>query len=410
MQNTPRINLKKFECRLVNSFGDGHNHELEQYKTFCGSMERIAATKGFEGILLGNVYCDNVSLDSLLLTSFGVFVIEFKNYTKVAGVKITGQKEFQCMNIKGDRMILPDGNFLNVKGGSLSSPYDQAKKNRIAVFNTLKRLFGEEKASTVHVGVAIVFNGKLVIEGIENIIESERRWLTVVDSVGFEQFMAYVAGEGTKGLNASDREAFINHMDANASIPIKVDMLKQAQEYYDMGLYEAACRKALSCDSTNPVVMQLVMQALFRSKKKDFKMFQDLLVSARNTENPMLVKTANKLVGLSLLKGCNGFPKNEDRALEYLLKADRNDKEVVMAVIGIKQNIEFKQKQEEIDRKKEMEAEAMQKAWEMENKREMAFNSKTRQVLADAGRDYLEAARIATTSLIIMTVFLWELP
>lgn len=52
----------------------------------------------------------------------------------------------------------------------------------------------------------------------------------------------------------------------------------------------------------------------------------------------------------------------------------------------------------------------MQKAWEMENKCEMAFNSKTRQVLADAGRDYLEAARIATTSLIIMTVFLWELP
>lgn len=47
----------------------------------------------------------------------------------------------------------------------------------------------------------------------------------------------------------------------------------------------------------------------------------------------------------------------------------------------------------------------MQKAWEMENKREMAFNSKTRQVLADAGRDYLEVARIAMTSLIIMTVF-----
>ncbi|MDE6195090.1 MAG: NERD domain-containing protein [Muribaculaceae bacterium] len=308
MQNAPSINLKKFECRLVNSFGDGHNHELAQYESFAASMQRIAASKGIDGILLGNVVCDNVSLDALLLTSFGVFIIEFKNYKGVDRIRITGQKEFQCLKSNGERMTLIDGSFLNVKGGSLASPYEQAKKNRIAVCNTLKRVFGDGTARKIHVGVAIVFNGQMAIEGIDRIIESERRWLTVVDSKGFEQFMSYVADEHTVGLDASERETMIRHMDANGCVLEKANVFQQSQEFYKLGKYIEAYEKAVLCDPLNPDVVVLKLASLYniRDNKKYSRLFNELCVEHLNSAHPMVREAANKFMGLSFFIGRHG--------------------------------------------------------------------------------------------------------
>ncbi len=216
--------------------------------------------------------------------------------------------------------------------------------------------------------------------------------------------MVYTSGERTKGLSVSEREALIKHMDANSSIPVKVDLFKQAQEYYYLGLYEAAYRKAMDCDSTNPAVMQVLLESLFRAKKKELKVFQSLIGSARNSKSFMLVKTANKLVGLSMISGINGFIKNEVRALHYLQNADGNNKEVLRALNVIIRKMQLKQQKEEEEKIQQEMEEALERAFEMERDRERAFNSKTKEVLDTAGRDCLENSRIAVTSLIIIAV------
>ncbi len=401
MQNTSRINLKKFECRLVNSFGDGHNHELAQYEALSQFLSKVAAVKGIDGILLGNVVCDNVSLDSLLLTSFGVFIIEFKSYPEVARVSITGQKEFRCLNADRSRMKKSDGSFLNVKGGSLDSPYDQAKKNRIAVFNTLKRVFGEERAKNIHVGVSIVFNGKTVVEGIDKIIEAERRWLTVVNSVGFEQFISYAAEENARGLADLEREALISHMDADSNVIQKADAFQQANEYFRMGKYREAYERAALCDPYNPKVVCLKLHALYHYQNKKYSsIFDKIVVDHINNNHPLIHETSNMLLGLSFYYGINGHEKNDERALLYLKQSGSLSNEVVDAIRAIEEKKCLAQKRKEEDEKN-------QRAWELARRRKESYQDSCSMAISCAESDYSDAGRLVLTFLVmIAAIFL----
>lgn len=393
MQNTFSSALKKFECRLVNSFGDGHNHELSQYNGIAEVLKRISEAKGFDGVLLGNVVCDNVSLDSLLLTSFGALIIEFKNYTNVAGIRITGQKEFQCVNADGSRMIKSDGTYLNVKGGSLDSPYDQAKKNRIAVCNTLKRVLGEQTAKAVYVGVAIVFNGSVTIEGIDNIVDTERRWLTVLDSKGLENLVTYISGDNTGGLTTAQINSLIDHMDANKDVVEKIDVFHKAEVYYSIGKYREAYNCIKLCDPYREEVILLKLRILF-FKRDDARTFNSLIVENIESRNHVIRDVCNYLLGMSFYYGINGHNKDMDKALIYLSKCNlhlQGVEEIISSLTKEKERIR-KNKEEETLRRKKLE-------------KEKAFDEEKRRIVSKANCEYKYAGRIAVTSLIIMAIF-----
>lgn len=117
MPNTNKSMSSNFESRLVNSFGDGHNHELIQYEELKALLERKAGIYSLKGVFLGNVMCGSSSLDSLLLTQYGMFIVEYKNYG-VDEIRITGQKEFLGYRDDGTPWLDQSGMQVKVKGGS----------------------------------------------------------------------------------------------------------------------------------------------------------------------------------------------------------------------------------------------------------------------------------------------------
>lgn len=389
--NTNPVSLsgKKFECHIVNSYGHGHNHEFDQYRDFSESLERIAAEKGFGGCLLGNIFCGNASLDTLLLTNFGVSIIEFKDYSSVAQVRITRQMAFQCLDANGNQIMGEDGSFLTVKGGSLDSPFEQARKNRLAVRNVLKQAFGDE-AKGVSVRLAIVFNGATSIEGIDKLGE-DSKWLSVLNSAKFNDFITYAAGEKTLGLNADQRQSLISYLDANKGVGEPTSHFDKALNFYSLEKYDDAYKCLLRCDPLNPNVVSWKLHALAK-KQNDQRAFNQLLSEHLGSGVPAVRRAVNICLADAYDKGVNGYRKNEEKALKHYIKSESKEEWVSVRILELQTRIEARK------------AEAARK--DTERERKARYDSKKKETISESADGYSFSGRIVYSLLAIMSTLL----
>lgn len=211
MNNTTMI-----DCKLVNHFE--HEHESEQYLEIRRILTSAPQIMNFQGVLLGNVMCGSASLDSLLLTTLGVFIIEYKSYPNVHTVRVNGQREFICYDRNGDKICDGSGKVLMVKGGCQSSPFDQARINRRIVREKLISVFGESVGKSIHIGVIIVFKGGTQIQGIDEFTAKELEWLTIINTANLTPFLSIASERRTKGLDVLQQNELILRMDANRDL------------------------------------------------------------------------------------------------------------------------------------------------------------------------------------------------
>lgn len=216
MNDTSTYSSGKITCNLVNHFQ--HDHELLQYKEIRDILLSDTNLSGIDGVLLGNPMCSSASLDSLLLTPFGVYIIEFKDYHNVKRVRINGQREFVCLYEDGNPMKDKEGNPLTVKGGCSSSPFEQARINRRIVREKLIRVFGATVGNSINLGVIIVFRGKTRTEGINEFSSNEQKWLSIINTSELEPLLSVASLCKSKGLDASQRTKLISCMDADRDL------------------------------------------------------------------------------------------------------------------------------------------------------------------------------------------------
>lgn len=318
---TKSLTSNSFTCRLVNSYGDGHNHELEQYRQVCQILDSVNRSRSMQGQLLGNVMCGNVSLDSLLLTPFGVFVFEYKNYRgNVTTIRIDGQRNFLCLAGDGSQVTDTNGSTLKVKGGTYANPYEQAKANRRVVRETLCKCFGRD----IYVGVAILFNGNTKIEGSNPISEP---WLSVMGMDSLAAFLNYVRADKTTGLTPSEQDTFISYLDANMDILPQVDFTAQAGTLCSMGKYAEAYKLLKhKCDPTRRETALLTMGALYNMRNStDFpKVISEYIQSSDEKVKDM----AYTYYGSALYSGRNGFREDYREALKCFKAIKYPNKEV----------------------------------------------------------------------------------
>lgn len=204
------------ECRLINRFE--HDHEMSQYLEIRNALTSASSSSRLQGVLLGNVMCGSASLDSLLLTPYGVFVVEFKSYPKVHTVRVNGQRKFVCCDSTGAEMRDASGMTLTVKGGCQDSPFDQARINRRLVREKLVSVFGETIGNGIHVGVIILFKGQTQIKGLEQFEERELKWLTMVNSSNLKSFFSVAPDLKTRGLDSMQQKQLADRLDANCDL------------------------------------------------------------------------------------------------------------------------------------------------------------------------------------------------
>jgi len=309
-----------FQYNLVNSFGDGHNHELNQYEELCSILMKLSDKVGLQGRLLGNVMCGSASLDSLLLTPFGVFVIEFKSYGgDISKIRIDGQKRFLCLNSDGIQIKDKDGNLVFVKGGTHDTPYTQAKINHNAVLQTLKKCFPDKN---VEVGVIIVFKGKMQIEGLDHISD---KWLSVIGSDSIVRYMSDVPKDNAKGLSKEEIESFVLFLDANKDVAQTVNSIDEVKSLVDMGRYDEAKNTLKKCDPIRKETILLSMKVLFCLG--DSSDFVKVLSQSMQSKDDEIRDSAFMFWGKALSKGSNGFEQSDKDAINAFSKVSKLDVE-----------------------------------------------------------------------------------
>ena len=212
--------------RLVNRFGDGHNHELNQFIDARDIITKVAAESQREMYLLGNVIVDQSSLDALLIGDFGFVILEFKSYRNIGSVCLTQQKQLVCYDNNRNPQKDENGNDLTVKGGNQTNgPLEQAWKNRNNTLSYLKECLKQDYVGAIY--LVILFPGDINIEGLENLQDNEKGWLSVKCETGLEKYLKSILENSSrrKILLKDEIEGLIEKMEANTNylgkIPIR---------------------------------------------------------------------------------------------------------------------------------------------------------------------------------------------
>lgn len=306
------------ECNLVNLYGDGHKHELEQYNDLENIITKFSPHYKGKMILLGNVMVGRSSLDALLISEFGIVIIEFKSYGKGGIIKIDGQKKFHVLDNNGFP-VMSSGSPLMVKGGTYAGgPLEQAIVNKNNVKDCLKKCFGDYVASKIHIHVAIVFKDTKTITGNEQ-LGDDYKWLSVLCMDGFYKFISYVAGNETKGLTNSQQQEFVKYISADKNCFIPVDHYERAYGAYLIGNYNVALSELSQCDPLRKDVILLKMDVLYNAESSSD--FNRVVGENINSYEVAIRAKANELVGKAYAFGSNGYRKNEQLAVDHLEKA-----------------------------------------------------------------------------------------
>ena len=139
-----------------------HKAETIQFNELCSIFEEIYTS--IDCIYIGNFNIEGVELDSLLITPYGIRIIEFKNW---GGKIIAGENGSWTAN---GRII--EG------GGSNKSPYSQMRLNRSRTIAGLRRLLNKD--ITNNVKGCVLFSKKSAIKN--ELSPTVKLWMDVCDN------------------------------------------------------------------------------------------------------------------------------------------------------------------------------------------------------------------------------------
>ena len=305
-----------YDCRLVNPYGDKHNHELRQYEDTCNIVSRVAGQTGRKIILLGNVVFGDSYLDALVIGDFGIVILEYKSYGQASVIRIDGQHQFHCLDDNGRALKDEKGDDLVVKGGNKDNPVVQAIVNYKNVSNLLDKIFGKSITREVPRNLTIVFPGKKRIEGLDHAKQNSREWLNVMGSDKLFDFLVFFVKENQNKLSENQISSLIDYISANKNVLENVDIFRQAKDLFNIKNYRESLYLLKKCDATRPEVRELMLHTYYRMGEREE--FQKSATAALQSENTTLIARANELLGLASYYGTNGIPVNLDSAVEYL--------------------------------------------------------------------------------------------
>lgn len=307
------------DCRLVNAYGDKHNHELLQYQETCETVTRVAAKTGRKIILLGNVVFGDSYLDALIIGDFGIVILEYKSYGQASVIRIDGQHQFHCLDDNGKPLKDEKGLDLVVKGGNKENPVVQAIINYKNVSNLLDKVFGKSITRVMPRNLTIVFPGKKRIEGLDHAKQNAREWLNVMGSDKLFDFLVFFLKENLDNLSESQISSLINYISANKNVLENVDIFRQAKDLFNIKSYKEALCLLKKCDATRPEVRELMLRTYYKmGDRNDFKINA---TAALQSENTSLKMRANELLGLASYLGTNNVAVNLENAVKYLSAA-----------------------------------------------------------------------------------------
>lgn len=365
--------------RLVNRFGDGHNHELNQFMDARDIITKVAAESKREMYLLGNMIVGQSSLDALLIGDFGFVILEFKSYRNIGSVCLTAQRQLACYDNNKNPKKDKNGNNLTVKGGNQVSPLDQAWENRKNTLSYLEECLKKDCGKAI--SLVILFPGDISIEGLEKLQDNEKGWLSVKCESGLEPYLKSVLENRSRKILSKDEiEGLIEKMEANTNYLENTDYFLQALVLFRNGRFSEALELLdKKCDSTRIDAKILKLHCLYQLKSEDLISKAAAVV---NSTDDSLRAEACELLGLANYYGRNGIKHpNYENAIEYLTKA-----QYIYDNSDIIEKINEKIKNEN-EAKKNREKEERLKTARMENEeRKKALRKKAESIFKDNSR------------------------
>lgn len=302
--------------RLVNRFGDGHNHELNQFIDARDIITKVACESKRKVYLLGNIIVGQSSLDALLIGNFGFVILEFKSYKQFGSVRLTAQRQLVCYPKEGET-----GNAITVKGGNQTNgPLEQAWNNRNNTLNYLKECLKKDYGRAT--SLVILFPGDISIDGLENLKDNEKDWLYVKCETGLEHYLKLLLDNSHRRniLSKVEIEGLIEKMEANTNYLEDTDYFLQAFVLFRNNRFsEAFDLLDKKCDKTRVDAIILKLNCLYHLKSKDLI---SEAAAVMNSTDDNLRAEACELLGLANYYGRNGIKDpNYENAIEYLTKA-----------------------------------------------------------------------------------------
>lgn len=417
----------KFVCRLINTFGDGHNHELQQYEETCNILKEQHKSDGIlrdiDCTMLGNVWCNKVSLDSLLLTPQGIYIIEYKHYTgNITTISIDGQKNFICLDANDKPVCDSNGDPLKVKGGTFANPYEQAKANRKTVIESLKKCFNGDENKKFDVKVIILFPGdtKIISKGLSD------DWLMVTNKESLIGYLGLDIAIGVlfnNGLTASQQETFCKYLDANKDVMPTIDPIKQVDELCHIGstqgdtkdaydTFQSAYKLLNKCDKLSRDTIKGKMQVLYLMgatkyyTKSDKDMFIDMVTRNKQSNDNLIKSFAHFYHGWILLHGFYGFKKDKEAALKEFYEIKTPTTKISEFIKRIEKEIAEEKAKAALEEKKAQERQQAQARERERQDKEYKNQYNRTTMLRRIGEEFYNAGReVASMRIILPIVF-----
>ncbi|WP_154859423.1 DEAD/DEAH box helicase [Cyclobacterium xiamenense] len=150
-----------------------HTHERQLFDEFCNKLYSNFHQSPDLYLCIGNLHVEGRELDALLIKKDAISVIEFKNY----GGALTFHE-----NGDWPITVIQDGNAntLSVRGGANENPYQQVRRNKFALLNTLN-LFGNFQDTNLgHISGIVLFSKNIEFD-LYSITDRIASWFHITD-------------------------------------------------------------------------------------------------------------------------------------------------------------------------------------------------------------------------------------
>lgn len=328
----------------INFYGDGRQHENNQYDIISELLEAHYRDKDVAAFYFGNINVQGSELDSLLITPYCAIIIEFKNYGGIINIS-----DNQWTNTNENKEI-------EVQGGSKKkTPAKQAEINKSELIKSIQHFKGvnDQEAKNFPIKAMIVFNQE-VKELNGKLPDVYTQWLYITDNNHFIETLESIESDKKYILfqDSNEIEDYRKHIGAIPHV-VNINYLDKAKNNFELGKYHD-CLKTLKlkCDNKADDTLLLMMGCQYALDDKDIT---DTITSS--IQHPDIEADAIIYKASILYYGKCGVSKNTSKAIRVLEDA----------LVNIPGN---KKIQNELDtfRQKEIEKEDAKKKYDENNK------------------------------------------
>ncbi len=174
-----------------------HTHERQLFDEFCNKLYSNFHQSPDLYLCIGNLHVEGRELDAVLIKQDAISVIEFKNY----GGALTFHE-----NGDWPITVIQDGNAntISVRGGANENPYQQVRRNKFALLNTLN-LFGNfQNTNLGHISGIVLFSKNIEFDPY-SISDRIASWFHITDLAHSIQKINQITSTGINFTNQEIR-------------------------------------------------------------------------------------------------------------------------------------------------------------------------------------------------------------